>query len=273
MISNIFEATKTINGLITTVFDSETANIAVKDAVYMGFSFANIGSASCTVTIETKAHPGSQWLAQSPISNSAATNVSNSFFRQVVNTSTAGLIAANTVGFISVVLKFVYAVRIRAVTSGSSNTAIVRGNIKLPKNINYEEVATQEWTAGTVTGATQPTWVDVTKHSFMSCWYDVGGTGTIATIPANTIPGIGVSTSGMMAAVRFYPGDTSQFYIDLSNLDAMEGAKTSIVIQSTNLLPGRKILHRYFVEAACEIGFLWNMTSPSLVKYLLSWNG
>jgi hypothetical protein len=279
MLSQIFEATNTVGISSGTIFDSETANVNCADAVFMGLSIANIGSQLSTVVLETKAHPNGAWINRGDFSRSAAFFFpSSTFYRQVINITPLGLtgqIAANTNAFLFINLKFTYAVRVRAQASSLGNTMRVRGNIKIPKNFLYEERIDQTIVAGAVTSTTNHSYQDVSRAAFYSLNFSASGTNSASTLAANTLPGLSVSSSGYILAVRFYPGDTP-YYIDAINeSDIMSGNRVSLIVETSFILNSvtRRMTYRFYTEAAYEMGFLWNIPAGATIAYSVSLNG
>jgi len=281
MLTQIFEQTTAITSTAVEVFNSETYLGGILDganSVFLGVSIANTGSASAQIQVEIKTHPNGAWITHTSmagtysITNSA--NLSNSFYRQVFGIS-SGAIAANSSGLLVCNIKFVYAIRIqsRMATGASGNSIRIRGNVKIPTSLNYEEKSVQQMTVATVTAASVPTWVDVSEHAFMSSFFSASGSNPIQSMAAGIFPAL-VANSGNVAVIRYYPGDTAVVYLDVNTSAISLGDKTDINIQSAPITASiRTTNHRYFVEAAYEIGFLWNVPGGSTVDYYISLNG
>jgi hypothetical protein len=279
MLSQIFEVTKTVGLSSADIFNSETETVNCADAVFMGLSIANIGSQLSTISIETKTHPNGDWISRGDFARSASFFFpSSTFYRQVINVgsgSQTGQITANTNAFLFINLKFVYAVRLRARASSLGNMMRVRGNVKIPKNFVYEEKTAQTIITGAVTSATNHSYQDVSGSAFYSLNFSASGTNSASTLAANTLPGLTVSSSGYILAVRFYPGDIP-YYIDVINeIDMLSGNRVSLIVETSFILDSvtRQMTYRFYTEAAYEMGFLWNIPSGATITYLVSLNG
>lgn len=273
----LFEQTTSVSTSSTVIFDSEAYGLSVDLAVFMGMTIANLSSGSINFQVDIKAHPNGSWFTHTAMGGGISrdySNVSNSFYR-LINILTAQ-VAANGTGAISANLKFVYAFRILAIaTSGTNLNIRVRGNIKIPKDFNYEEQSVQQVIAGAVTTSSPFTVIDTSQHAYLSLYMTASGTNTVQTMAANSYPGGGgPSTYGELLSFAFYPGD---FYIRFGNPNsdtAIGGSKNSQILEASLITAGqRRSMHRFNVEAAYEIGFLFNIPGESTIDYYVSLNG
>jgi hypothetical protein len=281
MQSQIFEQTTAITSTAAVVFDSEAYGIDVANSVYMGVSILNTGSANAQLQVDIKTHPSSAWFTHTAMGATggfAATNTANlstSFYRNSPGLTDA-IAPANSQTFFAVNLKFVYAIRIlsRMATGSSGNSIRIRGNVKIPKDLNYEELPVQQITLGAAGGSTIPTFTDVSAHAFFSIHFVASGTAVFANMSANTVPNQPSATSGYLLGIRYYPDDAYYFFDVINTTSAIDGNKLSMVIVKGVLTSSvRSIPLQIFTEAAYEIGFLWNIPAGAFIDYYISLNG
>jgi len=284
MQTQIFDQTTAITSTAVEIFNSETYEggiLNVADAVIGGFALTNTGSAQAQLQLDIKLHPFGAWFSQADMEGSFAvtfsTQPSNSFMR--LTSISTGLIDSGATAFFTISLKFVYAVRIlsKMKTGTSGNSIRVRGNFKVPKNLNYIEAPSQITATSIIVGASQPVWVDVSERAFFSAYVLVSGTALSQSVAANTLTGVStVNASGMFLGVRFYPDDTSIFWTALaSNVGSTDGgSKLSIVIQSMVLTSSfRNLTFRFLVEGAYEMGVLFSLATGQAIDHYFSMNG
>jgi len=282
MISQTFTRTTAITNIATEVFNSEThGGLNVENSVYAGMSIKNTGSAVAQIQVDIKMHPNGAWITQSAMGTatyaaSNTTQFSNSFYRQIAFLS-AGTVAANGTSFLSASMKFVYAIRVlsRQSTGTSGNSIAINGNVKLPTNFFYIENPVQIITAGTVNSSSVPTFFDVSEHAYVSGCMIASGTNNIANIAGGTFPGYPSTSSGQLLAVRYYPGDSYIYYDAIAGSSVvLGGLKTSLVVEGTTVITSkRQAFQRFVVEAAYEMGVLWNIPGGSTISYYVSMNG
>jgi len=160
--------------------------------------------------------------------------------------------------------------------SGSSGNSVrVRGNFKIPGNINYEEVAKQTIPTAIVNSSSQPFWVDVSEHAFFSNYIVASGTGIPQSVAASTLPGVNGITGGYFLGIRFYPEDTAVFWVSAgTGSSSLEDQARSFIIQRSVFTASvRGATYRVLVEAAYELGWLFSMTGGQTLDQHISLNG
>jgi len=288
MQTQIFEQTTVITSTAVEVFNSETYQggiLNVASGVFLGIAIANTGSSAAQFQLDVKTHPNGEWVTHTAMNGSFDVSTpsffSNSLYRQSVNISSgSGSVAANSFAWFSANLKFVYGIRIlsRMATGSSGNSIRIRGNVKVPIITDYNELEKQDMVGGSISGASIPTFTDVSDYSFASFHFVFSGTGLFQNFTTSTLVGTFTQSSpgtGYVIAVRYYPGDVYFLQYVVNNAGAILGSsRTSFIIEASELTSTvRNVIVRTATGSAYEIGFLWNISSVPTVDYYVSLNG
>lgn len=296
MLRQFFETTVSAGTSEVELFNSETyQGIDCEQALFAGFSFLNTGSNNGMVTFQTKTHPDSNWNIFTSISGptiysyvasagSGGTTIAESFFRQTAigfsPVSSINFIAPNSTIFVEVNLKYVYAIRVMAFTSAGTNTFRARGNFAIPSKsgqTQYQEFPIQTYTAGTVSSATTPQWMDCSKANSAS--FTINNQGMVAPtsgIASGVFPGMG-ALPGLIYCFRFFPNDN---YFIWSEDAGSSGAfdRRSPLIQASFAIGNTAgasgwAYARALCHGASEMGFLVNIPAGSRIDWYGSVNG